>query len=78
MYINCVIKLKHCIKKKGKKVQKGVFIIYLLLSQRVHGAEVMDILGIADIVDVSDMADIASGYREYCEYCGYCSIVIGL
>jgi len=64
MYMNCVIKLRRCVRKEGKKVQEGVYTVYLLLGQQVHRAEVTDILDITDIADVSDIADIASGYCE--------------
>jgi len=78
MYINYVIKSRHYIRKEGKRVQEGVYTIYLLLGQQVHRAEVTDILDIADIADITDITDITSRYYKYCGYCGYCSIIIGL
>ena len=78
MYINCVIKSRLYIRKEGKRVQEGVYSIYLLPGQQVHRAEVMDILDIADIADISNIVDIASRYREYCGYYRSCSIIIGL
>jgi len=73
-----VIKSRRYIRKEGKRVQKGVYTVYLLPGQQVHRAEVIDISDIADIADVLDIADIASGYHKYCGYYGYCSIIIGL
>jgi len=73
-----VIKLRHYIRKEGKRVQEGVYTVYLLPGQQVHRAEVTDISDIADIIDISDIIDITSGYHKYCGYCGYCSIVISL
>ena len=56
------MKSRRCVRKEGKKVQEGVYIVYLLLGQQVYRAEVTDILDIADITEVLDIADIASGY----------------
>jgi len=63
MYINCVIKSRHCVRKEGKKVQEGVYTVYLLLGQQVHRAEVTDIRILrilrADIVNIANIVDIA-------------------
>ena len=57
--MNCVMKSRRCVRKEGKKVQEGVYIVYLLLGQQVHRAEVIDILDIADVSDIANIADIA-------------------
>ena len=67
-----MIKSRHCVKKEGKKVQEGVYTIYLLLGQQVHRAEVTDIWILrilqmsrilrilrADIINITNIADIA-------------------
>jgi len=63
MYINCVIKSRRCVREEGKKVQEGVYTVYLLLGQQVHRAEVTDIWILrilrADIVNIANIADIA-------------------
>ena len=60
-----MIKSRHYIRKKGKKVQKKGYILGTwLLSQQVLGAGIMDISSIVNIADIviniSDIAGIAN------------------
>ena len=65
MYINCVIKLKHCI-KKSKKVQKRVYIVYLIVrstSTQDRNCKCLRYCGYCN----------CCGYcYRYCRHCGYC------
>jgi len=53
-----MIKSRRYVRKEGKKVQEGIYTVYLLLGQQAHRAEVTDIL------DIADIADITSGHCE--------------
>ena len=57
--MNCVIKSRRYVRKEGKKVQEGVYIVYLLLGQQVYSVGVTDISDIADITDIVNIANIA-------------------
>ena len=60
MYMNCMVKSRHCIKRKVKRYKKGYILFIQLLGQQAHKARTADVLNIADIVDiVMDIVSIA-------------------